>query len=105
SVPYLSYFSNYTYFSEEVCINKLNPELDCNGKCQLKKMVEKQHNHNDSAPDDAIHLIKSSSTIFFFERIQKTDIRLRSTQHKYCDISIANSPPVNLPATPPPRLG
>lgn len=50
SFPHISYHTNFNYFAETVCINKHNPELECNGSCQLKRMVE---HHQDQDTDDS----------------------------------------------------
>ena len=43
SLFYVDYQIN-TEFYETYCINKQNPELDCNGKCQVKKATEQSQN-------------------------------------------------------------
>ncbi|GAB4331545.1 MAG: hypothetical protein OHK0038_06500 [Flammeovirgaceae bacterium] len=43
----LSYHVNKEFITERFCINKSKPQLDCNGKCFLKKQLdiaEKQEN-------------------------------------------------------------
>ena len=40
--PFVEYAINYDYISKVLCINKDKPELECNGKCQLMKKLEKQ---------------------------------------------------------------
>lgn len=39
--PYLDYLINKEYIAENLCENKEKPELQCNGKCHLKKEVQK----------------------------------------------------------------
>ena len=43
SLFYVDYQIN-TEFYETYCINKQKPELDCNGKCQVKKATEQSQN-------------------------------------------------------------
>jgi len=43
SLFYVDYQIN-TEFYETYCINKQKPELDCNGKCQVKKATEQAQN-------------------------------------------------------------
>lgn len=38
-IPYLEYFIDYDYIVEVLCINKEEPEIQCNGKCHLKKQL------------------------------------------------------------------
>ena len=40
-LPYLEYAINYDYISTVLCENKDKPEMHCNGKCHLKKQIEK----------------------------------------------------------------
>lgn len=40
--PYVEYIINQDYIAEFLCINKDKPKLECNGKCQLVKELEKQ---------------------------------------------------------------
>ncbi len=39
--PFIDYKINYEYISEVLCINKEKPSLNCNGKCHLKKELDK----------------------------------------------------------------
>lgn len=106
ATPYLSYFANYDYFAEELCINKHNPDIECNGMCQLKKMVNNQHDHSDAPREKGVVIQKfSSSTIFFIEHTASADFSLKALQsvlswHPQIDCQIFSSPP-----TPPPQLG
>lgn len=47
-VPLVEYAVNYEYISGELCINKSNPELHCNGKCYLSKEIAKTNDTNSS---------------------------------------------------------
>lgn len=69
TVPYLSYFANFSYFATELCINQDNPELDCKGSCQLDKMLHHQHQQKENA---ASHNIDRAPKVDFF--FQKTTI-------------------------------
>jgi len=40
--PVLEYYINYDYISTVLCENKEIVELDCNGKCYLKKQLKEQ---------------------------------------------------------------
>jgi len=40
--PFVEYLINYDYISKVLCINKENPELGCNGKCQLMQKLQQQ---------------------------------------------------------------
>ncbi len=50
--PYLDYYLNYNYISNVLCINKDEPELQCNGKCHLTQELSKANeatNPNDKS--------------------------------------------------------
>lgn len=40
-LPVLEYIINYDYIVAELCENKAKPEMQCNGKCHLKKELAK----------------------------------------------------------------
>ncbi len=46
-VPYLEYMVRRGYIIENLCINKEEPEKQCNGKCHLEKQVEKEVSGSD----------------------------------------------------------
>jgi hypothetical protein len=41
--PFISYTLNKAYIIKEYCINKAKPELKCDGKCYLKKQIEREN--------------------------------------------------------------
>ncbi len=47
TLPYLWYYSNYEYIARELCENRHNPDVECDGQCQLAKMIQKQQHQND----------------------------------------------------------
>ncbi|WP_185670499.1 hypothetical protein [Chryseobacterium sp. POL2] len=47
--PVLDYAVNYDYISTELCVNKTQPELHCNGKCYLSKELAKS-SQEDTSP-------------------------------------------------------
>ena len=55
-IPYFEYIFNYEYISKVLCINKNKVELNCNGKCHLKKQLSstvddtKTNNENSRVP-------------------------------------------------------
>lgn len=55
-IPLVEYAANYQYISKELCINRKNAELNCNGKCYLAKELSKT-NDGDSSP---FHKTKNS---------------------------------------------
>ena len=105
TTPYLSYVANYSYFSQEACVNKLNPELECNGKCQLKKMVKDQHRQHSDDSNQGLLVNKTSSSSIFFWEFQRFCLPqpeaeiLRSKTSFLVPIQLFDRPP-----TPPPRF-
>lgn len=65
TVPYLSYFANFSYFATELCINQDNPELNCNGACQLDKMLHHQHHQKKDAASH--HVDRTPKIDFLFQ--------------------------------------
>ena len=62
-VPLLEYSVNYEYISTELCENKDKPELHCNGKCHLKKQIEKNAKE-ESKKENQINKIKLVDLFF-----------------------------------------
>lgn len=53
SLNYLYYELDPIGFVERLCENQEKPEMQCNGKCHLKKVAESQ-NKNEKAPENLI---------------------------------------------------
>lgn len=64
TVPYLSYYANFHYFATEACINKDNPEVECNGTCKLDQMMHQQHQKDKDA--NTSHNIDRIPKVHFF---------------------------------------
>ncbi len=52
ALPLLSYVVNYDFITAELCINKDNDNLDCNGKCHLKKELAKASGQSENSGSD-----------------------------------------------------
>lgn len=50
SFTYAYYYLDTSGFIERLCENKDKPELQCDGKCHLKKVVEEDSGANDDIP-------------------------------------------------------
>jgi len=48
--PLSWYISNYTHINAELCENRHNPEVECNGACQLKKKLDQHQQKSEQAP-------------------------------------------------------
>lgn len=73
-LPVLEYAVNYDYIVNELCENKLKPELKCNGKCHLTKELAKASEGNlKNSSDKKINF--EQTEIVFFQEIKPIDIR------------------------------
>lgn len=103
TLPYFWYYSNYQYISTELCINIEHPELDCNGSCQLERMIQKQHDHSNQKPVKTEK--KHQIDMFFSKRLLPLTARdslLNTFRTKAAEF---HSIWINEPATPPPKAG
>lgn len=48
--PLASYIINYDYIANVLCENKDVPEMKCNGKCYLSKMLARESEQNKENP-------------------------------------------------------
>lgn len=87
SLTYAYYNLDTVGFIEKLCENKDKPELQCNGKCHLKKLVENNTN-NDKEPIKAVNL--KDITLFVvefmkydFNRASFTNIQLGNYNNLY----------------------
>ena len=65
-LPVLEYVVFYDYFKNELCENKEKPELECNGKCHLKKELAKASDFPENGKD---HRISVETNIVFYQEI------------------------------------
>ncbi len=76
-VPSLEYWLNQEYIAEVLCENADHPELGCNGKCHMAKMMgEAGHSHADESQQIVIK--------------RPLDIRIIKTQ-SYHAVSVIDS--------------
>jgi hypothetical protein len=59
-LPVVDYIINYDYISTQLCENKEKPELECNGKCHLKKELANEANKDNPKSNN-----EKSNTITF----------------------------------------
>lgn len=62
------YYINKDFIATTLCINKDKPQLHCEGKCQLKKQLEKE----DKKEKSPLGSFKNKSEIQLFS--EKTDV-------------------------------
>ena len=62
--PVLDYVIQYKYITEELCIEKDNPDNDCHGSCYLSKEIEREVNPNSDGKTVIIDFIKIPHIMF-----------------------------------------
>lgn len=67
-IPFLEYAAFYDYIKNELCVNKDKPELQCNGKCHLKKKLTKASNSENGHEKNQSFSIEHS--IVYFQNTQ-----------------------------------
>lgn len=81
--PYVEYVLNQDYIAEFLCVNKDKPQLQCNGKCQLVKQIEKQQEQEplsalsisiENYPIGFVNILKieGSNTLSFQKKLENT---------------------------------
>ena len=66
-LPLFDYWVNYKYIANELCENQDKPELECNGKCHLKKELAKAATEESSNSKDKKQVSKQEIEILFFQ--------------------------------------
>lgn len=102
SAVYLNYLMHQNEITELFCVNKDEPEMQCNGKCHLKDMLKKDQDDSE----------KRAPREFKFEQLtviepeSKPDLRyhgLFSTSTKFTEFQAPLSCGYLSIETPPPR--
>ncbi|SFD48754.1 hypothetical protein [Flavobacterium phragmitis] len=69
---------NQKSIEKEFCVNKTKPELQCHGKCHLKKELEKSDNNSDlelTSISKKIDIVLNSDIGFFCSLIKEINSR------------------------------
>jgi hypothetical protein len=66
AIPFLEYIVNYDYIVKELCENKEKPQLQCNGKCRLKKELAKSA-ADEQSPADKKQNSKQEMEVLFYQ--------------------------------------
>jgi len=61
-----NYTINRDYISKNLCENRAKPNMHCNGKCHLKKQLQKEEKKENSSPGN----MKNKSELQFFSVYQ-----------------------------------
>lgn len=104
-LPILEYIVDYDYIVEVLCINKEEPELQCNGKCHLKKrlaiVAEEDIPEEKRLPEVAF---EKFSTLFFETSKKEATPIVLEKDHTYWAPSISIVNRAIKPKTPPPKF-
>jgi len=101
-LPYVEYAMFKEYIAEVLCINKDKPEMNCCGKCHLKKRVEDQqkadqpHQNSSKTKDNLI----TQNYIASFFKMQFTQENILIS---YPSVQWVISSRTDKPLTPPPQ--
>ncbi len=66
-LPILDYWVNYKYIANKLCENQDKPEMECNGKCHLKKELAKAATEESSTSKDKKQVSKQEIEILFYQ--------------------------------------
>lgn len=104
-VPLLDYAINYEYIVKELCENKDDVVLKCNGKCHLMKEMAKTAEEENPISTDKNNLIKEFMPLFlssieelrlsFFQEIKAEHPAYRNT-YAYSAITGIFHPPTTI---------
>ena len=99
SITYSYYKLDPIGFIERLCENKDKPQLQCNGKCHLKKVVQSQNNEQKT-PESTIDF---KEILFYNEAldeynflnfvISKKPFFAYTNFYKYLEVSLLDHPP------------
>lgn len=98
------YISNYSHIKSNLCINRNNPNIDCDGLCQLSKKLDKQENNPDQKTAKTTELSKRID-FFASSNIISVNTFSRATFKPLAIYKFAHSSWFSEPALPPPQLG
>ncbi len=104
-LPFLEYIIDYDYIVEVLCINKEEPELQCNGKCHLKKQLaiaaEEDIPEEKRLPEVAF---EKFPTLFFETSKSESTSLVLEQHHTYWTPSSSILKRGIKPKTPPPKF-
>jgi len=100
SFTYLHYYLDPAGFIEKLCVNKDRPELKCNGKCYLMKVL-KQKDQDQNKPNEEIafkeitlFIEKIPSNAFItLEQFEKTSLPTYSNLYSFLERCGVDHPP------------
>lgn len=89
-LPLLEYAAFYDYIKNELCENQDVPEMQCNGKCHLKKeLVKASNSENDTKKSHSYSA--EHSTVYFHEKTPCYSCLISDEQNSKINIAYNNS--------------
>jgi hypothetical protein len=76
----LEYQLNKDYVAQKLCVNKVKPKLNCNGKCQMMKRLAEEEKENSSNTSNNTSKIKIQELLFSNETNQPAMLLLIAPQ-------------------------
>jgi hypothetical protein len=99
SFTYGYYYLDTSGFIERLCVNKDKPEMQCNGKCHLKKVVENNTN-DDKEPfkgfnfkEITLFVVKQASYNFINITTKKVECSKYNNLYAFSKYSTLDHPP------------
>lgn len=80
AVPVIDFLVNYGYIITELCVNRDRPELECNGKCYLKKELAEASKMEQ--PISKERKIPLPGHEIFFQKFRETGIEMPLSDSK-----------------------
>ncbi|MDZ7771712.1 MAG: hypothetical protein U5K31_03075 [Balneolaceae bacterium] len=104
TLPYLWYYANYEYIVTELCVNRFNPDVECEGYCQLHDKVRKQHNdHSEDAPQAPAPQTDKRLQLFYSDEEQPSADRERKESRFRSHLERMQTLWYGEPVFPPPK--
>ncbi|TYP92129.1 hypothetical protein LX73_2379 [Fodinibius salinus] len=105
AMPLTWYIANYDYITSELCVNRDNPDIDCDGMCQLeKKMHERQEKQAQTAPHQRVER-QARITLFFSNAVSLIADFNKNMQPVYIQDIKNYCLWFSEPSSPPPQIG
>ena len=105
-IPYFEYVFNYEYIAKVLCINKETVELNCNGKCHLKKQLSKTVSDSKTKNQKRVHDIKFDQRLLILVKLQHPFLQIerRGLKPKGLYFENLKQNRASKPPTPPPKF-
>lgn len=83
------YYTNTITYAKN-CVNKANPKMRCNGKCQMIKKLQHEEKKDQQNPERNNFKDEVASIKTFFTKIAPVETTIVATHYSYNDNTIVN---------------